>query len=121
MMANKFSNYFTGIARSLARKIPESSASFESYLSAPSILISFGLCETYPEKILSFGHSIPLTHSRGVDDIDPYITIPCLDCISSPLTEVINCSFKSGVFREALKVVKVVPVFKREAKDEISN
>jgi len=109
-MANKFNNYFTGIAQSLAEKIPDSPTSFEKYMNPP-LPNFFGLNETSPEEILNLSHSIHLSHSKGVDDIDPYIVIPTLSNIAKPLAKIINCSFTSGIVPQALKIAKVVPVF----------
>src|SRR5688572_14231630 len=38
-----------------------------------------------------------------------------------PLVEIINCSFKTGIFPQALKIAKVVPIFKKGPRDEASN
>jgi len=120
MMANKFNNYFTGIAQSLAEKISDSPISFEKYMNPP-LPNCFGLSETSSEEILNLSHSIHLSHSKGVDDIDPYIAIPTLASIAKPLAKIINCSFTSGIVPQALKIAKVVPVFKKGGKDEVSN
>jgi Reverse transcriptase (RNA-dependent DNA polymerase) len=119
-IANKFNNYFTGIAESLAQKIPNSSTSFEEYM-GPVQTDSFGLNETSPEEIIAIGRSIRPSHAKGVDDIDPTIALPSLPSIACPLAELINCSFKTGIFPGALKIAKVVPIFKSGARDEVSN
>jgi len=82
---------------------------------------SFGLSDTSPEEIIRFGQTIRNSHAKGVDDIDPIIAASTLPSIAYPLAELINCSFNSGVFPEALKIAKVVPVFKKGARDEVSN
>ena len=35
------------------------------------------------------------------------------DIIASPLAELINKSFQSGIFPDIFKIAKVIPVFKR--------
>ena len=87
----------------------------------PSRTSSFGLSATYPEEIGSIGHTIRCSHSKGIDDIDPVIALHTIRSIAFPLAEIINCSFNSGVFPQALKTAKVVPIFKKGARDEVSN
>src|SRR6218665_1549755 len=62
-----------------------------------------------------------LTHSKGVDDIDPYIATPCIASVAWPLSEIINCSFKTSIVPNALKIAKVVPIFKKGERDNITN
>src|SRR6218665_3922586 len=90
IMANKFNNY---IANSLPEKIKSPNISFEKYMQ-PSVINSFAVIPTSPEEIVNVGRSIRLTHSKGVDDIDPYIATPCIASVAWPLSEIINCSFK---------------------------
>jgi Reverse transcriptase (RNA-dependent DNA polymerase) len=120
IMANKFNNYFTSIAHSLAEKIPKSSESFKRYMQPP-LPNSFVLTPTSPEEILNRSHTIRLTHSRGVDDIDPCIATPLIACVALPLAEIINCSFNTGIVPQATKIAKVVPVYKKGEKDNITN
>ena len=119
-MANKFNDYFVNIAKSLADKIPNSPNSFTTYLKPP-LLQSFGLNLTSPEEILNLSHSIHPSHSKGVDDIDPLIASKHLGSIAQPLADIINCSFTYGIFPQALKTAKIVPIFKRGAKDDFKN
>src|SRR6218665_2679665 len=62
-----------------------------------------------------------LTHSKGVDDIDPCIATPCIASVAWPLSEIINCYFKTGIVPNALKIAKVVPIFKKGERDNITN
>ena len=56
-----------------------------------------------------------------MDDIDPYIATPCIASVAWPLSEIINCSFKTGIVPNATKVAKVVPIFKKGERDNITN
>ena len=69
IMANKFNNYFTNIANSLAEKIKNPTLSFEKYMQ-PSIINSFAVSPISPEEIvgLTVSRIIRLAHSKGVDD-----------------------------------------------------
>ena len=120
VMANKFNDYFANIAKSLADKIPDSSNSFTTFMKPP-LPQSFGLNLTSPEEILNLGHSIRLSHSKGVDDIDPCIADRHLASVAQPLVDIINCSFIHGTFPQALKTAKIVPIFKQGARDDFTN
>jgi len=119
-MANKFNSYFTDIAQILANNIPDTTSSFEDYLSPPSTN-SFGLAETTPEEIIKLGRTIRLSHSKGIDDVDPFVASPSLINISRPLSEIVNYSFNTGIFPNALKIATVVPILKRGERDNVAN
>ena len=113
LLINLTELYFTGIAQSLERKIPHTTTSFEKYIPLTS-LESFGLSITSPEEIIRLGSTMRISQGKGVDDISPVIAVSTLASIAhDPLSEIINCSFSTGVFHDALKIAKVVPIFKR--------
>ena len=87
----------------------------------PPTLNSFVLSPTSPEEILNRSYTIRSTHSRGVDDIDPCIATPHIASVARPLAEIINCSFNTGLVPQAIKIAKVVPVYKKGAKDNETN
>ena len=72
IMAEKFNNYFTGLAQSLVDKLPPSSNSFDRYLNSPRPN-SFAVIPTTPTELVSISHSLKTTHSTGLDEIDPSI------------------------------------------------
>ena len=44
-----------------------------------------------------------------------------MQCIISPLTDIINCSFETGIIPNDIKIAKVIPVYKSGPKDVFSN
>ena len=120
IIANKLNNYFVSIAQVLADKIPNSVESFNKYLK-PSSMKSFGLNLTTSTEVLNISQTIHTTHSKGMDDIDPCIAGPNVDSIAIPLAEIINCSFNTGIFPEALKIAKVIPIYKKGERDNLTN
>ena len=119
-IANKLNNYFVSIAQSLDDKIPDSLGTFMKYMKPPP-LKSFGLILTSPSEILNLSQSIRTTHSKGMDDIDPCIAGSNIDCIAQTLAELINCSFTTGVFPQSLKAAKVIPIYKKGERDNLTN
>jgi len=82
---------------------------------------SFALSLTSSEEILNLSHSFHPTHSRGVDDIDPCIASAFVDKVAPLLAEMINCSFTTGIVPQAIKIAKVVPIYKKGDKDDVTN
>ena len=120
IIATKFNDFFTGIADSLASNIPNTTLSIEHYMSQ-SQKDSFGLIEISKDELIHLCNNIHPSHAKGIDDIDPTIVLPSIASIASPLVEIINCSFTTGVFPHALKIAKVVPIFKKGSRDNVSN
>ena len=43
------------------------------------------------------------------------------DLIIMPLCRIINTSFATGIFPDALKIVKVIPIHKGDSTDDVNN
>ena len=119
-IANKFNSYFTSIPQNLAEKIPSSPNSYNKYMKTPCDN-SLALYLTNPEEIINISHAIKPTHSSGLDGIDPMIALPLIKSIAQPLSEIINCSFSTGVVPCELKLAKIVPIFKQGNKEDLTN
>lgn len=52
--------------------------------------------------------------SSGIDEIPCNLLKDCREVIASPLVELINLSFSSGMFPEVLKLSKVIPIHKKD-------
>ena len=120
IMAEKLNSYFSSIAQTLSDNIPQSHRTFESYLT-PSLPDSFALSPTTPMEIISLNHSLKLTHSPGPDDINPNITSSVLNLLAIPISEIINSSFSTGIVPPALKMARVIPIFKQGNKSDPCN
>jgi exonuclease III len=120
VMANTFNNLFSDIAHNLAKEIPAPKYPFTKYLDPP-LPYSFGLVPTSPEEIKNLSHLIHDSHSRGVDDIDPHIANSYISLIATQLAEIINCSLDTGVVPDAIKIAKIVPIFKKGDRENPSN
>ena len=59
--------------------------------------------------------------STGPQSIPVYLLKLIADIIVSPLCNIINNSFSSGIFPDALKISKVVPIHKGESMEELNN
>src|ERR1700733_7535395 len=119
-IANSFNNYFTNIARSLVNDMPDAPCDFSTYMPSPQ-MNSMGLLPTSAEEIINVSLGIRQSHSRGLDDIDPCIASQFLAHVANPLAEIINCSFNYGIVPQALKLAKVVPIYKKGDKESTAN
>ena len=61
------------------------------------------------------------TFSPGPDDIPAYILKSCKLSLVPQLTEIFNISIKEGTYPESWKLCNIIPVFKKGAKNEITN
>ena len=61
------------------------------------------------------------TFSCGHDDIPPAVLKNAADEIAVPLTHIVNLTLKTGIFPDALKQAKVIPLLKSGNRSDIKN
>ena len=66
-------------------------------------------------EIIEFSMSMK-NSSPGWDSISANIAKPSIEYYIKPLTRLLNSSFQNGIFPDELKMAKVIPIFKVEAK-----
>ena len=59
--------------------------------------------------------------SSGTDNISCVLLKWCGDVISKPLTTIINQSLNNGIFPDKLKIAKVIPIYKKDDKQDFNN
>ena len=117
-----FSNYFVNIGGSLANQMPSpTGAKNKTIKTSPSTLNSMALIPTTAYEINSIIKSIKSTSACGVDNIPIAVIKHVANNISPVLSSLINYSFQTGSFPDALKIAKVVPVFKNGDKTLLNN
>jgi len=80
------------------------------------------LLPTTPDEVVKIISSFSASKSSGPNSIPVRILKLLKHDISNPITTLINKSFEEGIFPSALKVSKVVPVFKNKGSPlEVSN
>jgi len=82
---------------------------------------SFYMLPTNNDEILSICANFVSKDSAGYDEISSTIAKSTMQCIISPLTDIINCSFETGIIPNDIKIAKVIPVYKSGPKDVFSN
>ena len=119
-IANKFNKYFVDIGPSLAKKIPNPSISFESFLKRVNT--------TLPSQSLSikelkdnFLFSLKTNKSPGADEINFNVIKHCFGELCGPLKYLFDLSLQSGVFPGLMIIAIVLPVFKTGNTADINN
>ena len=119
-IATAFNDYFTNIGPNLAKTIPinnQNSTNSLSYLHRDSMVL-------YPMDAYEIRNIICNMESKsscGIDQIPISIIKSVADQISPALASIINNSFNSGSFPDALKFVKITPILTDGDKTIISN
>ena len=119
-IAGSFNTYFSSIGRELANKITASHRNYCEYLKAP-IPQSIFLSDVTSDEIIQLSRQLKQSHSPGLDQIDPGLAKISIPVIAHLLASLINCSFKSGIFPDPLKIAKVIPLHKSDSKESIRN
>ena len=118
-IAQSFNDYFSGIASSLASKIPPVQTDPLNYVhNHNGIRFEFKILSRSDVRdvIINLNNS-----AAGIDDIQPKIIKFVVDEILDVITYICNLSFKDGLFPSELKLAKISPIFKSGAKTDISN
>ena len=124
MIANSFNTYFTNIGPSLANDMTNHTGNAMSYLKRSKYKPPCGSLLLYPtsdEELLNTVKQLKNKNSCGIDCISPTLLKTSIYCIIEPLKTIINASLSMGQFPRAFKLAKVIPLYKKDDKQNISN
>lgn len=114
-MAEAFNEYFTLIGPKLANKLPRENPAIPTP-------VDYSLCllPTTPDEIFDI---IKLLNNSapGIDHINSMVIKYIAQIISEPLSQIINSSFKHGMFPNALQKAVVSPVYKAKDRSAMIN
>ena len=115
--------YFVELGGNLANKIPRSNILPDSFLSdvhhPVNGLPSFQ--EISENDVLKLLHGLGPNKASGIDGISSRILKLSAAVISPSLTSIFNQSILTGIFPNDWKIARITPIFKSEAKDEMTN
>lgn len=121
-IANKFNDYFVNVGSDLAKKIPKAAGNYANYMNIDkSNSQSFFSAPTDISEIIDIVMNFKESKSTGFDNISPSIIKNIIPVLAQPLVNIFNLSLSSGIFPDALKTAKVVPVFKSDDKSLVNN
>ena len=110
-IANAFNNFFTNIGPDLAAKIIPTTEVFTKYLPVANSK-SMALFPTTELEIVNIINSFNKSSSPGMDNITASVVYFVRDIVALPLSCIINKALELGVFPDALKLARVVPIYK---------
>ena len=84
---------------------------FQAFLKNPNNL-TFFITPTIVEEVNDLISDLKASKSKGPSSLPTKITKQLNDIIASPLAELINKSFQSGIFPDIFKIAKVIFIFK---------
>ena len=120
-----FNNYFSTIGPSIESKIPSVPGSFRDYFEKKDetgkqfinpLDSIFFLSTTVPEEIEKLIDNLNDKKSTGPNSVPVFILKILKPFFAFWLSELINLSFKEGIFPDVLKMAKVIPIHKKECK-----
>ena len=120
LISNSLNSFFTTIAQKIENRIPQTNNHFSDYLQNPNEN-SFFLTPTTPDEVANVIRRLSSRKALGPNSIPYKILITFHKTISTPLSNLINMSFESGVHPEPTKTPNVIPVHKKGSQLEPNN
>lgn len=121
-VADEFANYYATVARNIADKIEVRAGDGPNKLGTLRYNnSSIFLRPVTPEEVLNLITSLKTKKSAGIDGISVKTIKSCAHLITPTIADLINNCFSSGVYPQALKKARVVPVYKAGDKTDVSN
>ena len=120
-IVNNFNNYFANIGTELAATIPSiPNKHFSDYLQTPlqTVFDFQPVTETDINKAIN---SIKSKTSAGHDRLSSALLKQIKIPLISPLKFLINQSINSGVFPNLLKIAKILPIYKKDDINSVTN
>ena len=113
-IADSFNRYFASVFTS------ENLTHFSNF---PQVVKTENLTQasTTPIEVGKLLRELNDSKSCGPDDIHPRILKHCSNSLASPLCALFNTSFKCGEIPVDRKIVNVIPLCKKGAKDKVEN
>ena len=112
VIANIFNKFFVNVSHDITKNIPRSNKSPVDFM-GDKIGNSFFTAPSVPFEISDIISALKSGKSLGPNSI-PMKVLKCLSpLISSPLSQILNKSFQSGIFPDKMKLAKVIPLFKK--------
>ena len=120
VIANVFNKFFVNVSHNITKNIPRSKKSPVDFMGS-RIGSSFFTAPSIPLEISDIISLLKSGKSLGRNSIPMKILKLLSPLISSPLSQIVNESFQSGIFPDKMKLAKVIPLFKKGCRLAASN
>ena len=121
VIANGFGSYFSNIGKTLAESIPKSIKSTDHYMKTGQNKNSIYLNPTDSNEILKILGKCKNKKSTGDDGISMALLKQLCEDICVPIAKLVNMSLEQGVVPDAMKLAKVMPIYKAKSKQLFTN
>ena len=119
-IANSYNNFFTNVGQNIDNDIPNINKSPESFLKQRND-INFLITKVSHEELIDLIKTLDGKKSSGPSSIPVKLLLTISDLIVYPLCKIINKSFETGIFPDAIKIAKVISVFKKGSTQDVNN
>ena len=122
-IATGLNNFFVDVGPNTERDIPitpPDKISPERYLKNRNQL-NFIIAHISVDEVTDIIKKLNATKATGPSSIPVKLLLLIPDLIILPLCKIINTSFTTGKFPDALKIVKVIPIHKGGSTDDVNN
>lgn len=122
-IAESFNSYFLDISSQLTKDIVVDYDLISDNLKRTKIdnVNSVYFPPISPLDIINIVKSLKNKHSSGIDEIPVSLLKQCIGFIAEPLSNIFNDCLQNGIFPDALKVAKIIPLFKKDDKKSMGN
>jgi len=119
-IANGFNDFFVNVGPKLASNIHNDGKKYYDYLKDPQT------CSMYMKPIVEMDivkiiKKFDQNKSAGNDNIGNFIIKRVCNEIVTPLSMIFNLSISTGIVPEKLKIAKVIPIYKKQDAEVLSN
>ena len=118
-ISNAFNDYYVNVGPNLAKTIGNSNCDYKKNLPRIKSHQSFFMSPTNCEEISNIIQLLKPKTSYGHDNISPKVFKKLYNGLIMPCVHVINLSLSTGIIPDAMKLAKVVPIFKNSGSEEI--
>ena len=111
-IANNFNKFFVNVGPNLAKKIEnDNSTSIYDYMDPPNDSTMY-LTPVSEEEILTTVNQCKNKMSEDVNSLSMNVIKRIIRSVSTPFQHICNLSFQTGVVPDAMKIAKIIPLFK---------
>ena len=119
-MASELNTFFAHIGEQQQAQCAAPASDYGDYLGAPTLQTIF-LTPTTQQEILNTAMKLKNKRSTGHDDLSPYHLKLLIPSLLRPLEILFNRIIESGEFPSQLKTAKIIPIYKKNEKDKMTN
>ena len=121
-VANKFGKFYSTIGAKLAQNIDKNETHISKFLNKINKNDKMiYLNPITPTEIKQLINKLPAKDSSGYDNISNNLLKHIKESVIKPLTYIFNLSLSSGVFPDNMKLAEIIPLYKKGAKNEVTN